>query len=54
LNAAAGGKIEVSTGGSLAISHAWSNAGLISMIVSERERVGSFGRPPKEGEHGSS
>jgi branched-chain amino acid transport system permease protein len=29
-------------------------AGLISMIVSERERVGSFGRPPKEGEHGSS
>jgi hypothetical protein len=24
------------------------------MIVSERERVGSFGRPPKEGEHGSS
>jgi branched-chain amino acid transport system permease protein len=29
-------------------------AGLISMIVSERERVGSFGRPPKGGEHGSS
>ena len=24
-------------------------AGLISLIVSERERVGSFGRPPKEG-----
>ncbi len=29
-------------------------AGLISLIVSERERVGGFGRPPKEGRHGSS
>jgi branched-chain amino acid transport system permease protein len=29
-------------------------AGLISLILSERERVGSFGRPPKEGSHGSS
>src|ERR1700751_6283947 len=29
-------------------------AGLISLIVSERERVGSFRRPPKEGRHGSS
>jgi branched-chain amino acid transport system permease protein len=29
-------------------------AGLISLIVSERERVGSFGRPPKERHHGSS
>lgn len=29
-------------------------AGLISLIVSERERVGSFGRPPGEGHHGSS
>ena len=29
-------------------------AGLISLIVSERERVGDFGRPPEEGRHGSS
>jgi branched-chain amino acid transport system permease protein len=29
-------------------------AGLISLIASERERVGGFGRPPKEGRHGSS
>jgi branched-chain amino acid transport system permease protein len=29
-------------------------AGLISLILSERERVGNFGRPPKEGKHGSS
>jgi branched-chain amino acid transport system permease protein len=29
-------------------------AGLISLIVSERERVGNFGRPPKERRHGSS
>src|SRR3984957_10893845 len=28
-------------------------AGLISLIVSERERVGNFGRPPKEPRHGS-
>jgi branched-chain amino acid transport system permease protein len=28
-------------------------AGLISLILGERERVGSFGRPP-EGSHGSS
>jgi len=27
-------------------------AGLISLIVSERERVGNFGRPPKERPHG--
>lgn len=29
-------------------------AGLISLIVGERERVGDFGRPPKERHHGSS
>ena len=29
-------------------------AGVISLILSERERVGNFGRPPKEGSHGSS
>jgi branched-chain amino acid transport system permease protein len=29
-------------------------AGLISLIVSERERVGNFGRPPKGRRHGSS
>jgi len=29
-------------------------AGLISLIVSERERVGNFGRPPKERAHGPS
>jgi branched-chain amino acid transport system permease protein len=29
-------------------------AGLISLILSERERVGNFGRPPSEGDHGSS
>ena len=29
-------------------------AGLISLFVSERERVGDFGRPPKERHHGSS
>jgi branched-chain amino acid transport system permease protein len=29
-------------------------AGLISLIVSERERVGNFGRPPKERPHGPS
>jgi branched-chain amino acid transport system permease protein len=29
-------------------------AGLISLIVIERERVGDFGRPPKERRHGSS
>ena len=29
-------------------------AGLISLILSERERVGDFGRPPKESKHGSS
>jgi branched-chain amino acid transport system permease protein len=29
-------------------------AGLISLIVSERERVGGFGRPPKVRNHGSS
>jgi branched-chain amino acid transport system permease protein len=28
-------------------------AGLISLIVSERERVGNFGRPPKERRDGS-
>jgi branched-chain amino acid transport system permease protein len=28
-------------------------AGLISLIVNERERVGDFGRPPKERRHGS-
>jgi branched-chain amino acid transport system permease protein len=28
-------------------------SGLISLIVSERERVGSFGRPPKEGDDGA-
>ncbi|SDS74090.1 amino acid/amide ABC transporter membrane protein 2, HAAT family [Bradyrhizobium canariense] len=28
-------------------------AGLISLVLSERGRVGSFGRPPKEGRHGS-
>jgi branched-chain amino acid transport system permease protein len=27
-------------------------AGLISLILSERERVGNFGRPPKKGSHG--
>src|ERR1700682_1684894 len=29
-------------------------AGLISLILSGRERVGDFGRPPKEGSHGPS
>jgi branched-chain amino acid transport system permease protein len=29
-------------------------AGLASLLISERERVGSFGRPPKKGSHGSS
>jgi branched-chain amino acid transport system permease protein len=29
-------------------------AGLVSLIVSERERVGRFGRPSKRGAHGSS
>src|SRR3954447_11293676 len=29
-------------------------AGLVSMILSERERVGNFGQPPKEGDRGSS
>jgi branched-chain amino acid transport system permease protein len=29
-------------------------AGLISLILSERERVGNFGRPPGKGDHGSS
>jgi branched-chain amino acid transport system permease protein len=29
-------------------------AGLISLVVSERERVGNFGRPPKGSKHGSS
>jgi branched-chain amino acid transport system permease protein len=29
-------------------------AGLISLILSERERVGSFGRPPKGGRHAAS
>jgi branched-chain amino acid transport system permease protein len=28
-------------------------AGLISLVVSERERVGNFGRPPRERHHGS-
>jgi branched-chain amino acid transport system permease protein len=28
-------------------------AGLISLILSERERVGNFGRPPKKSSHGS-
>jgi branched-chain amino acid transport system permease protein len=27
-------------------------AGLISLILSERERVGHFGRPPKKSSHG--
>jgi branched-chain amino acid transport system permease protein len=29
-------------------------AGLASLLLTERERVGSFGRPPKKGSHGSS
>ncbi len=29
-------------------------AGLISLILGERERVGNFGRPPGEGDRGSS
>ena len=29
-------------------------AGLVSLILSERERVGNFGRPPGKGDHGSS
>jgi branched-chain amino acid transport system permease protein len=29
-------------------------AGLVSLIVSERERVGRFGQPSKRGTHGSS
>ncbi len=29
-------------------------AGLISLVLSERERVGNFGRPPKKGGHGPS
>jgi branched-chain amino acid transport system permease protein len=29
-------------------------AGLISLVLSERERVGNFGQPPKEGDRGSS
>ncbi len=28
-------------------------AGLISLVLSERERVGDFGRPPKKGGHGA-
>ena len=28
-------------------------AGLVSLILSERERVGNFGRPPGKGDHGS-
>ena len=31
-----------------------SSCRLISLILSERERVGSFGRPPGKGDHGSS
>jgi branched-chain amino acid transport system permease protein len=28
-------------------------AGLISLVLSERERVGNFGRPPKKGSDGA-
>jgi branched-chain amino acid transport system permease protein len=41
-------------GGLLLLVILFRPAGLISLILSERERVGSFGRPPKEGSHGSS